>query len=365
MVPEPPGKIDAGSVTFNAKDLLKLNPEELQEVRGKDIAMVFQDPMTSLNPVLTLGDQMMEPILRHTSLNPKEAWEKAVDILRSVEIPSPLEKMNQYPHQLSGGMRQRVMIGMALTCSPKILIADEPTTALDVLIQAQIMDLLQHLKEQTGMSILLITHDLGMVTEIAQRVIVMYAGEIVESGPARDLFQTPLHPYTLGLKNSVPKLGQKQRTDKRLVVISGNVPSLNQLPSGCPFHPRCPSVWNDANRKNLFYVKSARTRSFLLAGGKPGMTPPSSGPNLLEVRQLKKHFSVGGSLLGKQAFNVRAVDGVSFAIKQGETLGLVGESGCGKSTVARAILRLMEPTSGEVFYRGTTWPPLVKMKCRP
>ena len=168
LVPEPPGKIEAGSITFNSRDLLKLNLKELQEVRGRDIAMIFQDPMTSLNPVLTLGDQMMEPILRHTSLNHKEAWEKAVDVLRSVEIPSPQEKMNQYPHQLSGGMRQRVMIGMALTCSPKILIADEPTTALDVLIQAQIMDLLQLLKEQAGMSILLITHDLDMVTEIAQ-----------------------------------------------------------------------------------------------------------------------------------------------------------------------------------------------------
>jgi oligopeptide/dipeptide ABC transporter ATP-binding protein len=241
LIPEPPGKIETGSVTFNSRDLLKLSPQELRKVRGKDIAMIFQDPMTSLNPVLTLGDQMMEPILRHTSLTPKQAWEKAVETLRRVEIPSPAEKMNQYPHQLSGGMRQRVMIGMALSCSPKILIADEPTTALDVLIQAQIIDLLQHLKEQTGMSILLITHDLGMVTEIAQRVIVMYAGEIVESGPARELFHTPLHPYTLGLKNSVPKLGQKQ-TDKRLVEISGNVPALNQLPSGCAFHPRCPSV---------------------------------------------------------------------------------------------------------------------------
>jgi len=242
LIPEPPGKIETGSVTFNSKDLLKINPQELREVRGRDIAMIFQDPMTSLNPVLTLGNQIMEPLLRHTSLTHKEAWEKAVEILRQVEIPSPVEKMTQYPHQLSGGMRQRVMIGMALTCSPKILIADEPTTALDVLIQAQIIDLLQHLKEQTGMSILLITHDLGMVTEISQRVIVMYAGEIVESGPARELFHTPLHPYTLGLKNSVPKLGQKKETNKRLVEIPGNVPSLNQLPSGCAFHPRCPSV---------------------------------------------------------------------------------------------------------------------------
>lgn len=242
LIPDPPGKIEAGSVTFNSRDLLKLNPQELREVRGKDIAMIFQDPMTSLNPVLTLGDQIMEPILRHTSLTNKEAWEKAVEILRQVEIPSPAEKMNQYPHQLSGGMRQRVMIGMALSCSPKILIADEPTTALDVLIQAQIINLLQHLKEQTGMSILLITHDLGMVTEIAQRVIVMYAGKIVESGPATELFRAPLHPYTLGLKKSVPKLGQKLSAGQRLVEIPGNVPSLNQLPSGCAFHPRCPSV---------------------------------------------------------------------------------------------------------------------------
>jgi len=242
LIPEPPGKIESGSITFNSRDLLQLDAKELQQVRGKDIAMIFQDPMTSLNPVLTLGDQIMEPILRHTSLTKKEAWEKAVAGLRSVEIPSPEEKMDQYPHQLSGGMRQRVMIGMALSCSPKILIADEPTTALDVLIQAQIMDLLRHLQEQTGMSILLITHDLGMVTEIAQRVIVMYAGEIVESGPAKELFQTPLHPYTLGLKNSVPKLGQKRESGKRLVEIPGNVPSLNKLPSGCAFHPRCPSV---------------------------------------------------------------------------------------------------------------------------
>lgn len=242
LIPEPPGKIETGSVTFNSRDLLKLSSQELQKVRGRDIAMVFQDPMTSLNPVLTLGDQITEPILRHTSSTRQEAWEKAVEILRRVEIPSPAKKMKQYPHQLSGGMRQRVMIGMALSCSPKILIADEPTTALDVLIQAQIINLLQHLKEQTGMSILLITHDLSMVTEIAQRVIVMYAGEIVESGPANELFQTPLHPYTLGLKNSVPKLGKKQSAGQRLVEIPGNVPSLDRLPSGCAFHPRCPYV---------------------------------------------------------------------------------------------------------------------------
>lgn len=242
LIPEPPGMIEAGNILFNSMDLLKLDPRQLRNIRGKDISMVFQDPMTSLNPVLSLGDQLMEPILRHTRLSRREAREKAIELLRRVEIPSPAEKMKQFPHQLSGGMRQRIMIAMALSCSPRILIADEPTTALDVLIQAEIIDLLQQLKEQTGMSVILITHDLGIVTEIAQRVIVMYAGDIVESGPARQLFHTPLHPYTLGLKNSVPKLGRKKEGGKHLTEIPGNVPSLNQLPAGCPFHPRCPSV---------------------------------------------------------------------------------------------------------------------------
>ncbi len=242
LIPEPPGKIQSGSVCFNSTDLLKLSSRQLQDIRGRDISMIFQDPLTCLNPVLTLGDQLPEPILRHTSLSRKEAWEKGIALLRQVEIPSPTEKMDQFPHQLSGGMRQRVMIAMALSCSPRILIADEPTTALDVLIQAQIIDLLRNLKEQTGMSVILITHDLGIVTEIAQRVIVMYAGDIVEMGPSQKLLQAPLHPYTIGLKNSIPKLGQKREGDKHLTEIPGNVPSPDQLPSGCPFHPRCPSV---------------------------------------------------------------------------------------------------------------------------
>ncbi len=242
LIPSPPGEIQSGRILFDSKDLLQLPSKSLREIRGRDISMIFQDPMTSLNPVLTLGDQLTEPLLRHTTLSRKEAWEKAVAVLNSMEIPSPREKMHQYPHQLSGGMRQRVMIGMALTCSPRILIADEPTTALDVLVQAQIINLLQRIQEETGMSILLITHDLGMVTEIAQRVIVMYAGEIVESGPTHKLFHSPLHPYTLGLKNSVPRLGQKKSATKRLTEIPGNVPSLNQLPKGCAFHPRCPEV---------------------------------------------------------------------------------------------------------------------------
>ena len=210
LIPQPPGNIQAGSIFFNSLDLLRLPASELRKIRGKDIAMIFQDPMTSLNPVLTLGNQIMEPLLRHTSLSRNEIFDRAVDLLRRVDIPSPREKMHQYAHQLSGGMRQRVMIAMALACSPRILIADEPTTALDVLIQAQIIDLLEHLKEQSHMSILLITHDLGVVTEIADRVLVMYAGEIVEEGPTEEIFRSPLHPYTLGLKKlGPPTRGQK------------------------------------------------------------------------------------------------------------------------------------------------------------
>ena len=242
LIQEPPGKILSGEILFNGKDLLKLTKRELQVHRGKDIAMVFQDPMTSMNPVLTIGEQIIETILRHTSLSRKEAREKSLKLLEQVEIASPKEKLDQYPHQLSGGMRQRAMIAMALSCSPRILIADEPTTALDVLIQAQILDLLKKIKNETQMSILLITHDLGVVAEIAKRVMVMYAGEIVESGPVLDLFRSPLHPYTIGLMKSIPTLKPTQGKLSKLNEISGVVPSLSQIPSGCPFHPRCPSA---------------------------------------------------------------------------------------------------------------------------
>ena len=242
LIEEPPGKIMSGEIIFNGKDLLKLTKRELQVHRGKDIAMVFQDPMTSMNPVLTIGEQIIETLLRHTSLSRKEAREKSLKLLEQVEIASPKEKLDQYPHQLSGGMRQRAMIAMALSCSPRILIADEPTTALDVLIQAQILDLLKKIKNETQMSILLITHDLGVVAEIAKRVMVMYAGEIVESGPVLDLFRSPLHPYTIGLMKSIPTLKPTQGKLSKLNEIPGVVPSLSQIPSGCPFHPRCPSA---------------------------------------------------------------------------------------------------------------------------
>ena len=239
LIQEPPGKIVSGEILFAGKDLLKLKKKELQDLRGKDIAMIFQDPMTSLNPVLTIGEQIIETLLRHTSLSRKKAWEKSFRLLEQVEIPSPKQKLDQYPHQLSGGMRQRVMIAMALSCSPRILIADEPTTALDVLIQAQILSLLKKIKNDTQMSILLITHDFGVVAEVAERVMVMYAGEIVESGSVNDLFRSPLHPYTIGLMESIPTLESTQQKLSKLKEISGTVPSLSQVPFGCPFHPRC------------------------------------------------------------------------------------------------------------------------------
>ena len=239
LIQEPPGKIVSGEILFAGKDLLKLKKKELQDLRGKDIAMIFQDPMTSLNPVLTIGEQIIETLLRHTSLSRKKAWEKSFRLLEQVEIPSPNQKLDQYSHQLSGGMRQRVMIAMALSCSPRILIADEPTTALDVLIQAQILSLLKKIKNDTQMSILLITHDFGVVAEVAERVMVMYAGEIVESGSVNDLFRSPLHPYTIGLMESIPTLESTQQKLSKLKEISGTVPSLSQVPFGCPFHPRC------------------------------------------------------------------------------------------------------------------------------
>jgi len=239
LIQEPPGKIVSGEILFAGKDLLKLKKKELQDRRGKGIAMIFQDPMTSLNPVLTIGEQIIETLLRHTSLSRKKAREKSFRLLEQVEIPSPKQKLDQYPHQLSGGMRQRAMIAMALSCSPRILIADEPTTALDVLIQAQILSLLKKIKNDTQMSILLITHDLGVVAEVAERVMVMYAGEIVESGSVYDLFRSPLHPYTIGLMESIPTLETTQQKLSKLKEISGTVPSLSQVPFGCPFHPRC------------------------------------------------------------------------------------------------------------------------------
>ena len=262
LLPEPPAKITSGEIIFAGRDLLSLNAKQMREIRGKKIAMIFQDPMTSLNPVLTVGEQLIETLLRHKSLNKKEALKISAQLLGKVELPSPEEKLKQYPHQLSGGMRQRVMIAMALACEPKILIADEPTTALDVLIQAQILELLENLKKETGMSMLLITHDLGVVTEIAERVMVMYAGEGVETGATKDLLDSPHHPYTKGLISSRPHLGSTREKGQRLTEISGSVPTPHQRPTGCAFHPRCDWSTEQCKTKKPLLQNTNQNRQF-------------------------------------------------------------------------------------------------------
>ncbi len=242
LIPDPPGKIVGGEVIFEGQDLLKLKEAEIRKLRGKKISMIFQEPMTSLNPVFKIGEQISEVLRLHQRLSRKDAMEKAVAMLKLVGFPSPEKRIREYPHQLSGGMRQRVMIAMALSCNPKLVIADEPTTALDVTIQAQIMDLMNRLKEEIGMSIILITHDLGIIAETAQYVAVMYAGKIVEYSTVNDLFEKPRHPYTIGLLNSVPIMAGDRAGKKRLEVIPGIVPGLSDLPKGCRFSPRCKYV---------------------------------------------------------------------------------------------------------------------------
>jgi len=237
LVPSPPGKVEAGRILFEGEDLLAKSEPQMREIRGRDIAMIFQEPMTSLNPVFTCGSQLIEAIGQHQRLTAAQAKEKVLEMLRLVGIPLPDQRFDEYPHQMSGGMRQRVMIGMALCCAPKLLIADEPTTALDVTIQAQILDLLIKLKKKMGMAILLITHDMGVVAEMAERVVVMYAGKVIEEAPVRELFRAPAHPYTRGLLDSIPRLDVRE---DQLGTIPGNVPSLGSMPSGCRFHPRCP-----------------------------------------------------------------------------------------------------------------------------
>ena len=243
LIPDPPGRIVSGSIKLAGRDLLKISEEEMRDVRGNEISMIFQEPMTSLNPVMTIGKQITEALILHRDMDRKQAMKRAIEMLELVRIPEPAQRAKEYPHQLSGGMRQRAMIAMALACNPKVLIADEPTTALDVTIQAQILELIVELQREFSAAVLLITHDLGVVAETAHRVIVMYAGRKVEEATVGELFAKPLHPYTVGLMNSIPRLdlmrGQTDRSQERLQEIPGIVPPLFDLPSGCAFAPRC------------------------------------------------------------------------------------------------------------------------------
>lgn len=266
LVPRPPGRLVSGHIMFDGSDLARASEAELRRIRGRRISMVFQEPMTSLNPVHTVGKQIMEPMLIHRVCNPRQARRRALDLLRKVGIAAPEQRMREYPHQLSGGMRQRVMIAIALACEPQIIIADEPTSALDVTVQLQILRLLKNIQEQMGLAVILITHDLGVVAEVADRVVVMYAGRVVEAGSVHEIFSESVHPYVAGLRRSIPNL---EKEDEWLQVIPGQVPDASDLPPGCPFAPRCEFVMDRCRSEDppTTVVESGHTVRCWLNGG--------------------------------------------------------------------------------------------------
>ena len=353
-----------GRILFDGRDLLTLDDEEMRRVRGRQISMIFQEPMTSLNPILPIGLQITEPLQIHLGMSDEQARARAVELMRMVGIPDAERRLDQYPHQFSGGMRQRVMIAIGLACNPKLIIADEPTTALDVTIQAQILELMKDLARKLNIALIIITHNLGIVARYADRVIVMYAGRLVEQGPADAIFQRPRHPYTMGLLRSVPRLDRPRGA--KLETIEGLPPNLAAAPPGCRFAPRCPyKLPACANDPPLVptdtggmsaCIRAAEIAagkiSWAAAGGTAAAAVAGVRPQpLLSVRHLTKHYPVRSTLGGAKGV-VRAAEDVSFDIYPGETLGLVGESGCGKTTVGRLILRLEEPTAGEIVFEG-------------
>ncbi len=368
LLPKTTSRIVNGKIFFQGRDLLQLSDEELRQIRGSEIAMIFQEPMTSLNPVLSIGYQLAEPMLIHMGIDEKAARARSVELLTMVGITDPERRLDQYPHQLSGGMRQRVMIAIGLACEPKLIIADEPTTALDVTIQAQILELLKDLSERLNIAVVIITHNLGIVARYAHRVNVMYAAKVVERGTADKVFLESQHPYTVGLMNSIPRLDLPRTA--RLPTIEGLPPDLRNPPEGCRFRPRCalstdickiePPLKKTSEGHWAACHHSERVGDHLATLRMPGQAAgdapsgPDNAATALDIKNLKKVFTVslGFSLRGGSIAKVRAVDDVSFTIPTGETLGLVGESGCGKTTVARTILRLEEPTSGEIVFEG-------------
>ncbi|MFO7749774.1 MAG: ABC transporter ATP-binding protein [Desulfobacteraceae bacterium] len=363
LLPKPSGRVESGVVAFNNQDLLAFSPGEMHRIRGKKIAMIFQEPMTALNPVHKIGKQVREVFFLHFPEMGKKAVHRAcVDMLTRVGIADPGEVVHHYPHQLSGGMRQRVMIAMALAPEPDILIADEPTTALDVTVQAQILDLVKTLKADISMSVILITHDLGVIAENCDRAVVMYAGKVVETADVDDLFSFPRHPYTRGLLTSIPLSGGKPKT--RLATIRGRVPSLEEMPAGCRFFARCcfarelcsrvsPEEQSAGPRHTVACHFFKELGKALVKEEDVGWTPATTGETIVAVKHLKKYFPVHGGIFLRRKGWVYAVDDVSFEVKKGETLGLVGESGCGKTTLGRCLLGLYPATAGEVFFNGT------------
>jgi len=339
LIPNPPGTISGGEILFHKDDnsvvdLVKLNEKDMRAIRGNDIAMIFQEPMTSLNPVFTCGDQVMEAILLHQKVNKKEAKAKTIALFKEVQLPRPEAIFDQYPHQISGGQKQRVMIAMAMSCNPSILIADEPTTALDVTVQQTILDLMLKLQREKDMGIMFITHDLGVIAELADKVVVMYKGKIVEQGPVLEIFSNPQHPYTKGLLACRPPLDVRL---KRLPVVSdfmkindaGEIEEIGQSVTEATEK----EIQTDAEREQVHKEMYAKEP-------------------VLQIKNLKTYFPLKTNFFGKVTEEVKAVDDVTFDVYPGETLGLVGESGCGKTTLGRTVLRLVDPTSGEVIFKG-------------
>lgn len=368
---EEPARIASGQILFQGRDIVKMPLEELRQVRGAGIAMVFQDPMTSLNPVLKIARQLAETMLVHGRLNEEQALERSVSLLGRMGITAPERAIDSYPHQFSGGMRQRVMLAMGFSNEPSLLVADEPTTALDVTIQAQILDLIAELNRDFGTAIVLISHDLGVIAGVCSRVIVMYGGEVVEEGPTDKILSDPRHPYTWALINAVPRIDRHVPGEKRLVTIDGTPPDPINFPTGCRFAARCPfRIERCTQHPELLELMPGRkSRCWVTQEGQP-LPPPATRKTapataqaapaaekkvaqpMLQLRGVVKHFPLPkDTFFGKQRV-VHAVDGVDLDVAKGETVGLVGESGCGKSTLARVIARIHVPTAGSIRFDG-------------